>query len=97
MRAERRALQPVAQRRVKQRETELRKWAAEEEWVRWLECSHLPDARSESDLNDFLTDWEQDQTKLNMEKAVKESGKPHALTLCALVRRHVPVASTSVS
>lgn len=74
MKAERTALQPVTQRRVQQREAELRMWAAEDEWARWLECSHLPDARSESDLNDFLTDWEQDQSKLNMEKAVNESG-----------------------
>jgi hypothetical protein len=76
MKAERQALQPIAQRRVQQRETELREWAAEEEWARWLHCSHLPDARVESDLNDYLTDWEKDQSKLTVEKAVTESGAP---------------------
>jgi hypothetical protein len=71
---ERKALRPIAKRRVAERESELRTWALEEEWVRWLQCSHLPDARSESDLNDYLTDWEKDTSRLTMQQAVEETG-----------------------
>ena len=39
-----------------------------------MQCTHLPDARSESDLNDYLTEWERDQSDLNLKKAVEESG-----------------------
>ena len=74
MSEEREALRPIAKKRMQQREAELRTWAAQEEWVRWVQCSHLPDARSEVDLNDYLTDWEKDNTDLNLEKSVKESG-----------------------
>ena len=42
--------------------------------MRWLQCSHLPDARSESDLNDYLTDWEKDTSRLTMQQAVEETG-----------------------
>jgi len=35
---------------------------------RWVQCSHLPDARSESDLNDYLTDWANDTRHLTLHK-----------------------------
>ena len=50
------------------------RWGQEEEWAAFLHCSHLPDPRSESDLNDFLTDWENDTSQLTLTKAVQESG-----------------------
>ena len=56
------------------RDSEQQRWGQEEEWAAFLHCSHLPDPRSESDLNDFLTDWENDTFQLTLTKAVQESG-----------------------
>ena len=56
------------------RDSEQQRWGQEEEWAAFLHCSHLPDPRSESDLNDFLTDWENDTFQRTLTKAVQESG-----------------------
>jgi len=67
-------IRPAVITRIEERKNENKIWEKEEEWARWVKCSHLPDARSESDLNDYLTDWERDQSNLNLKKAVEESG-----------------------
>eukprot|EP00960_Hanusia_phi_P025264 741934-Hanusia_phi.AAC.3 len=40
---------------------EYKKRDEELDWRLWISCNHLPDPRSEIDLNDFINDWEKDQ------------------------------------
>ena len=65
---------PLTERKIEAHKIERQRWQEEDDWALILQCSHLPDANSESDLNDYLTDWENDMSELSMQKAVQESG-----------------------